>query len=44
MGFKPGPIFKKIMEGVLEARMNEAVKTLEDELRFVKERFKDDRQ
>jgi tRNA nucleotidyltransferase (CCA-adding enzyme) len=39
MGFRPGPIFKEIMEAVLEARMNEVVKTKADELRFVKERF-----
>jgi len=41
MGFEPGPIFKEIMEGVLEARMNETVKTKADELRFVKDRFMD---
>ncbi len=40
MGFEPGPIFREIMERVLEARMNEAVKTKEDELRFVKNRFR----
>jgi tRNA nucleotidyltransferase (CCA-adding enzyme) len=41
MGFEPGPIFKEIMESVLEARMNETVKTKADELRFVKDRFID---
>jgi tRNA nucleotidyltransferase (CCA-adding enzyme) len=40
MGFKPGPIFREIMERALEARMNEAVKTKKDELRFVKNQFR----
>lgn len=39
MGFKPGPIFKEIFDRLLEARLNNLVKTKEDELRFVQETF-----
>ncbi len=39
MGFKPGPIFGKILESVLEAKLNGLVKSREDEIEFVKERF-----
>jgi tRNA nucleotidyltransferase (CCA-adding enzyme) len=41
MGFAPGPAFKKIMQGLLEARLNEVVKTREDEMAFVREHFQD---
>jgi len=40
MGFKPGPIFGKILETVLEAKLNGLVRSKEDEIEFVKERFK----
>jgi len=40
MGFKPGPVFGKILETLLEARLNELVRSKEDEIKFVKERFK----
>jgi len=39
MGFKPGPIFGKILEAVHEAKLNGIVKSKEDEIEFVKERF-----
>jgi tRNA nucleotidyltransferase (CCA-adding enzyme) len=39
MGIKPGPIFKKIFEGLLELRLNNHVKTKEDEVSFVEETF-----
>ncbi len=39
MGLKPGPIFGKILEELLEARMNEVVKSREDEIKFVEERY-----
>ncbi len=39
MGFRPGPIFGKILEKLLEARLNGLVKTKEDEIEFVKERY-----
>ncbi|MFZ0449213.1 MAG: CBS domain-containing protein [Desulfatiglandaceae bacterium] len=41
MGFTPGPNFKKILEGLLERRLNEEVKTREDEVAFVREHFQD---
>ena len=40
MGFSPGPIFKKIFGRLLEARLNDFIKTKEDEVRFVEENFK----
>jgi tRNA nucleotidyltransferase (CCA-adding enzyme) len=39
MGFKPGPIFKEIFDHLLEARLNNLVKTEEDEIKFVKDTF-----
>ncbi|MFO7713500.1 CBS domain-containing protein [Desulfosarcina sp.] len=36
MGLKPGPLFSKILQSVLEAKLNESIKTPEDELAFVK--------
>jgi len=41
IGFEPGPIFKEIFDGLLEARLNNLTKTKDDEIRFVKERFGD---
>ena len=40
MGYKPGPIFKKIFDRLLEARMNDLVKTKADEIKFVRDTFK----
>lgn len=40
IGFKPGPIFGKILETLLEARLNDLVRSKEDEIKFVRERFK----
>jgi tRNA nucleotidyltransferase (CCA-adding enzyme) len=39
MGFQPGPVFKDMLEKVLEARLNGVVKTKEDEIAFVREHF-----
>jgi len=39
MGFSPGPFFKEIFDRLLEARLNDLVKTKEDEVRFVEEAF-----
>ncbi|MBN1102156.1 MAG: CBS domain-containing protein [Deltaproteobacteria bacterium] len=39
LGLKPGPIFKEVLENLLEARLNGVVSTREDEIRFVRERF-----
>ena len=41
MGFKSGPIFKKIFERVLEARLNRSAQTKEDEIALVKQEFGD---
>ena len=42
LGLKPGPIFGKILEAVHEAKLNGLVKSKEDEIEFVKERFKEE--
>lgn len=39
MGFKSGPIFKKIFERLLEARMNQLTQKKEDEIALVKQEF-----
>ena len=39
MGFKPGPVYREIFDGVLEARLNNLVKTKDDEIMFVREHF-----
>ncbi len=38
MGFQPGPVFKKIFDSLLEARLNDLIKTKEDEIKLVKEK------
>jgi tRNA nucleotidyltransferase (CCA-adding enzyme) len=39
MGFQPGPVYREIFDRVLEARLNDLIKTKEDEVRFVEEHF-----
>jgi len=39
MGYKPGPFFKEILEGILEAKLEGDVSTRDDEIEFVKDRF-----
>ena len=39
MGFPPGPLFKEILEALLEARLNNEVVTREDEKAFVRKRY-----
>jgi tRNA nucleotidyltransferase (CCA-adding enzyme) len=39
MGFRSGPVFKKIFDRVLEARLNNLIETKKDEVRFVQETF-----
>ncbi|MCF8146679.1 MAG: CBS domain-containing protein [Deltaproteobacteria bacterium] len=39
MGLKSGPVFKEIFDRLLEARVNNLVKTRNDEICFVKETF-----
>ncbi|MFZ7112964.1 MAG: CBS domain-containing protein [Desulfatiglandales bacterium] len=40
MGFEPGPIYREILNGLLEARLNRSVRTREDEIKFVQDNFK----
>jgi hypothetical protein len=40
MGYSPGPLFKKILSAILDARLEKQVKSLEEEIKFVKERFR----
>ena len=37
MGFQSGPIFREVFDRLLEARLNNLIKTKEDEIRFVKD-------
>ncbi len=36
IGLKPGPVFRQILEAVLDARLNGGVETLQEELAFVR--------
>ena len=40
MGYNPGPLYKKIFTAMLDARLERQVKSREDEINFVRERFK----
>jgi tRNA nucleotidyltransferase (CCA-adding enzyme) len=40
MGYKPGPLYKKVFTAMLDARLERQVKSREDEINFVRERFK----
>jgi tRNA nucleotidyltransferase (CCA-adding enzyme) len=44
MGFPPGPLFKEVLEALLEARLNNEVATREDETAFAVARFGNFRQ
>ena len=39
MGFKPGPLYKQVLQAVLEAKLNGRIENLDDELDFVKANF-----
>lgn len=39
MGYRPGPLFKKILNAILDARLEKKVKSREEEIAFVKENF-----
>ncbi len=39
LGMSPGPIFKRVFEEILKARLNQQIQTKEDELALVRERF-----
>lgn len=40
MGLSPGPVFSRIMDALLAERLRGGVRTKEDEIAFVRERFK----
>ncbi len=39
LGFKPGPLFKKILDATLKAKLEGDVKTKEEEIEFIKKKF-----
>jgi tRNA nucleotidyltransferase (CCA-adding enzyme) len=39
MGFKPSPLFSKIKKAVFEAKLDGAIKTKEDEIEFIKNKY-----
>ena len=39
MGFRPGPLYKEILDNLLKARLNEQLTTEEDEEKFVLEKY-----
>ena len=41
LGIAPGEIFKKILDHLLEAKLDGAVETKEDEIKFIKEKYMD---
>jgi len=41
LGFKPGPLYRQILDALLEAKLNNKVNTREDELLFVREKYGD---
>ena len=40
IGFKPGPVFREILDSLLDARLNGEVETLYDEVEFVQKNWK----
>jgi len=39
MGFQPGPLYRQILDALLEAKLNHQVNTKEDEILYVKEKY-----
>jgi tRNA nucleotidyltransferase (CCA-adding enzyme) len=39
MGFKPGPVYREILDSLIRAKLNNLVSSREDEVRFVRETF-----
>jgi tRNA nucleotidyltransferase (CCA-adding enzyme) len=39
MGYKPGPLFKELIDSILEAKLEGEVSTREDEIEFLRENF-----
>jgi tRNA nucleotidyltransferase (CCA-adding enzyme) len=40
MGFKPGPVYRDILSSLLDARLNDEIKTRKDEIDFVRRQWK----
>jgi tRNA nucleotidyltransferase (CCA-adding enzyme) len=40
IGVKPGPVYREILESLLDARLNGEVSTLLDEVEFVRKNWK----
>lgn len=40
IGLKPGPVYREILESLLDARLNGEVRTLLDEVGFVRKNWK----
>jgi tRNA nucleotidyltransferase (CCA-adding enzyme) len=40
MGFAPGPLFRQILTSLLEARLEQKIKSREEEVRFVRDNFR----
>lgn len=36
MGIKPGPVYREILDAVLDAKLNSQIETFEDELDYAK--------
>jgi len=41
MGLRPGPLFSKILDKLLDAKLNKQVETRTDEIEFVRQIVKD---
>lgn len=41
MGYKPSPLFQKMLNSLLDARLDKKIKTREEEIEFIWENFKD---
>ncbi len=39
IGYGPGPLFNKIFKAILDARLEGRIKSIEEEIHFVKEHF-----
>ncbi len=39
LGYKPGPVFNKILKALLEARLEKEIESREDEIAFIKRKF-----
>jgi tRNA nucleotidyltransferase (CCA-adding enzyme) len=39
MGLEPGPIYRQILDSLLDARLNQEIKTREEEVEFVRKNW-----